>query len=320
MDEIAFSIHANGFFRHEPLLVEANGDRYVVIEGNRRLAACKLLTDPELRQAVGATRLPELSPPDVEALRSVPVIVSTKDQLWRFVGYKHVNGPQEWSSYAKARYILDVHQTGVSLEEIANTIGDRHATVKRLYRAIAVLQQAEDAKVWTMEDRIAKRFAFSHLFTGLGRSGIQEFLGLDDADGQGGDEPRLVPANKTARLGQLLKWLYGSRADGTQPLIKTQNPDLGRLDEALKSPNAVAALTRGAELSVAYDVSRGDNTIFREALIEAKINLQTATGAAVTGYQGEATVLELAGDVSHLARNLHRQLQDWKPDDENDDN
>jgi ParB-like chromosome segregation protein Spo0J len=87
VDEIAFSIHANGFFRHEPLLIESHGDRYVVVEGNRRLAACKLLTDSELRRAVGATRLPELSPPEVEVLRRVPVIVSTKDQLWRFVGY-----------------------------------------------------------------------------------------------------------------------------------------------------------------------------------------------------------------------------------------
>src|ERR1022692_778647 len=44
--EVAMSIAYSGYFQHEPLFVENSGDgTYVVIEGNRRLAAVKLLVD-----------------------------------------------------------------------------------------------------------------------------------------------------------------------------------------------------------------------------------------------------------------------------------
>ena len=55
VDEVALSIGNNGFFRHEPLFVTMEEGRRVVIEGNRRLAAVRLLVDPDLRKEVGAT-------------------------------------------------------------------------------------------------------------------------------------------------------------------------------------------------------------------------------------------------------------------------
>ena len=41
--EIALSIRQNGFFQHEPLFAARERGKLVVIEGNRRLAAVKLL-------------------------------------------------------------------------------------------------------------------------------------------------------------------------------------------------------------------------------------------------------------------------------------
>jgi hypothetical protein len=69
VEEVAWSIAKNGFFRSEPLFVvvkdpaERNADRqeFIVVEGNRRLAAVLLLTDRELRAEVGATSLPPIS-------------------------------------------------------------------------------------------------------------------------------------------------------------------------------------------------------------------------------------------------------------------
>src|SRR5690242_816132 len=39
VDEIAISIAANGYQRYEPLFATHEGNRWIVIEGNRRLAA-----------------------------------------------------------------------------------------------------------------------------------------------------------------------------------------------------------------------------------------------------------------------------------------
>src|SRR5215510_6958253 len=90
-EEIAMSIAANGFFAHEPLFVEetkAKGKEttYTVIEGNRRFAAVKILTDDKLRKAVGATDLPKLSTAEKAKLGDLPVIVCARKDVWQYIG------------------------------------------------------------------------------------------------------------------------------------------------------------------------------------------------------------------------------------------
>ena len=62
VDEIAMSIAASGYFAYEPVFVSEEKGRLVVIEGNRRLAAVKLLLDSDLRKKLRATDLPAISP------------------------------------------------------------------------------------------------------------------------------------------------------------------------------------------------------------------------------------------------------------------
>src|SRR5437867_1111067 len=58
VDEVALSIAANGFYRHEPLYAAHESGKLYVVEGNRRLAAVKLLRDAKLRAKIKATTLP----------------------------------------------------------------------------------------------------------------------------------------------------------------------------------------------------------------------------------------------------------------------
>lgn len=72
---LAASIAKLGLFPNERLLVMAAGRRFVVLEGNRRLAAIKLLLNPELAETASQVRsfrglstkasLPDLSSADV---------------------------------------------------------------------------------------------------------------------------------------------------------------------------------------------------------------------------------------------------------------
>ena len=131
VDELAMSMAANGFFQHEPLFVTEEGGKQVVIEGNRRLAALKLLRDPNLRKRLKITDLPELSDKKRKLLDKVPIVITTRKDLWQYIGFKHVNGPAKWGSYAKAQYIAFVKENyrKVPLEKIAEQIGDKNRTV-----------------------------------------------------------------------------------------------------------------------------------------------------------------------------------------------
>lgn len=149
VDEVAMSIAHNGYFPHEPLFATTEDDQLVVVGGNRRLAAVRLLVSDELREQVGATDLPPISSARKEELEILPTIECQRSEVWQYIGFKHVNGPQPWQSYAKAQYIAWVHnELGTPLDDIARRIGDRHSTVHRLYRGLMVLRQAEKAEVF----------------------------------------------------------------------------------------------------------------------------------------------------------------------------
>ncbi|MDE0232826.1 MAG: hypothetical protein OXI56_02290 [bacterium] len=310
VDEVALSIGTNGFFRHEPLFVTIEEGRRVVVEGNRRLAAVHLLVNPKLRKEVGATDLPKISPEREKELESLPVVECKRSEVWQFIGFKHVNGPQSWQSYAKAQYVAWVHdELGVPLPEVARRIGDRHTTVRRLYRGLMALRQAEHRGVFDREDRWKKHFSFSHLYTGLGYSNIQSFLGIVELRSYRRDP---VPEEHVSDLGDLCLWLYGRKSTGTRPIVRSQNPDLRNLDSAIGNVRGLAALRRGLPLDVVLDISAGDERLFKGGLIAALNGLQQARGKQLTGDSGDVDTLQIANEVLDLADRLVTEMEDFR--------
>jgi hypothetical protein len=307
VDELAMSIAASGFFDFEPLFAVKEHHRLVVIEGNRRLAAVKLLLDKGLRQRLHATDLPPVSSARARSLQQLPVIVlSSRKEAWPYLGFKHVNGPAKWDSYPKAQYIAEVHnEFDIPLDKIAEQIGDKHQTVQRLYRALMVIEQVERAKVFRRENRYKKHFAFSHLYTGLDYPGIAEFLGLADESSESANP---VPRGRIKELGELCIWLYGDKELDQPPVVESQNPHLRQLDEVLRSEKATASLRAGLPLGVALEVSYGDERVFHTSLIQAKESLQKARGTLSTGYRGEEPMLRLGNEIADLANDLVAEM------------
>lgn len=310
VDEIAWSIAKNGYFAHEPLIAEKRQDgKFLVLEGNRRLAAVMLLLDDGLKRRIGAKGLPTISANLRKEISELPVVESRRSEIWPYVGFKHVNGPQPWESYSKAHYIAMVHNRfKIPLGQIAEQIGDQHTTVKRLYRGLMVLEQAEKSGVFRRDDRAKKRFAFSHLYTGLDYPGFQKFIGLSKDKSF---KPNPVPKSNIKKLGELCVWLYGSKSKSREPIIRTQNPDLRNLDEVLQSKDGVAALRVGIPLKTSLDISRGDERLLREALVAAKQSLQEAIGKLPTGFQGDRDTLELGKDIRVLANKIVDEMEGY---------
>ena len=307
VDEVALSIAHNGFFQFEPLFVAEEDGKFIVVEGNRRLAAVRLLRDAELRNRLQATGLPEISKERAAELATLPVIRCQREEIWRYVGFKHVNGPQPWDSFAKAEYIAWVkNNLGTDLTEVAKTIGDVHLTVLRLYRAYMALKQAENSGTYDRNQRIHRHFSFSHLYTGLDYPGIRKFTKV--ADVQSARE-KPIPAQGLKQFGELCIWLWGDKEQKKPALIKSQNPDLRRLDESLQSKDGITALRAGYGLTTAVDIARGDTAIFREALLKTKQSLQDARAKVVTGFNGEADLSREMGQILDLATVLDEDMR-----------
>ncbi len=307
VNELVDSIATSGYWTHEELFAGKESERLVVFEGNRRLAAVKLLLDENLQGRIGAVGIPRLSDTQKQNLVRLPVIQCRREDVWQFIGFKHVNGPQDWDSIAKAQYIATVHnEYGVSLADIAKTIGDRHDTVGRLYRGLMVLEQAERAGVFDRKDRWNTRFAYSHLWTGLGYSGVQKFLGLS-ADGGFHSNP--VPQSRLPHLRELCVWLYGSRQQNRPPLVRSQNPDLRNLDEVLRSKDGLAALRAGLPLETSLKASHGDKRLLREAMVLAEQKLKESLGLIPTGFAGDSDLVEKAKNISLISESILEEME-----------
>lgn len=320
VDEVAYSIAENGYFRSEPLFVIAQNPeekdetkkKFIVVEGNRRLAAVLLLLDEKLREKVKATDLPKISEERKQSLEKLPAIFySSREQLWTAIGFRHINGIKPWDSYSKAKYIAEVHENfNIPLDEIAQKIGDRHATVKRIYRGYTLLQQAETQASFDKEDRERNRFYFSHLYTAADQKEYQEFLGIKPET----IEPNPVPKEKVEELGELMTYLYGKKSEKKKPIVESQNPDLNILREVISKPEALSALRSGYSLTEAHNIAIGDQRRFREALTKSKVEIQKAKATITTGYKGEEDLFRTITDIVRLSESLKDEMSQIRND------
>lgn len=304
--EVMMSIAASGFFPHEPLIVAEEDGNKVVIEGNRRLAAVNILLNREIAASF-ATKIPIISTEAKRSLARLPVVIGSREENWRYLGFKHVNGPAKWSSYAKSQYIADVHrQYGIRLEEIANQIGDTHRTVQRLFRGLMVIEQAERMGVFSRDDRWRRHFSFSHIYTGLDYQGISDFIGLRP---ESEEQQNPVPDEKRKELGELCLWLYGSKREQKPPFIQTQNPHLRQLNDVVANREALNALRDGFSLDFAFDAAQPSSELFEKSLLAARRHLEKARGLLSTGDDGSEELLRTAGTVANLADDLYDEME-----------
>ena len=316
LGELLQSIAANGYMDIEPLIVLEQDGRLIVLEGNRRLAAIRLFREPDLVTRVSERgrirlRLPDITDQYRRTLDRVSVYrVGSRGDARSFIGFKHINGAAKWESYAKARFAADWYRSGdVSLADIADRIGDNHDTIKRMVNAIYVLEQAKDADIFKIDDRMNPRFNFSHLYTALSRAPYMQFLGLDTAWSRYDPSPDPVPGDSVNGLSEVLRWIYGSREDSVVPVVQSQNPDIKRLGEVLASAEGLAVLRTTGSLSDAHASIQPADRKFSEALLRARQEIREASNS-LRGFDGrDVSLVGIAEDISETAQAIHDRMK-----------
>jgi len=179
LEELGWSMAEKGYFAEEPLLttLAEDPDYRVVVEGNRRLAALKLLTDAEARAAIERPLWHELAELAAEhQLGQVPTRLYAKRQnLLEYLGFRHVSGLMQWTADAKARYVRTlVVDYGYSFQKAGRVIGSRQDAIRRQFIAWQALEQAREAGV----DVTAAVEHFGVFYRALQNPRIREFLTL----------------------------------------------------------------------------------------------------------------------------------------------
>ena len=316
LGELLQSIAANGYLDIEPLIVLAEGESLTVLEGNRRLAAIRLFQEAGLADRIAdrvrvRITLPDISKHHRRTLDRVSVYrVASREDARSFIGFKHINGAAKWDSYAKAKFAADWYRDGaVPLADIASQIGDKHDTVKRMVNAIYVLEQAQKAEIFRIDDRVNPRFSFSHLYTALSRAPYMEFLGLDSAWARYDPNPDPVPDDRFDHLSEVLRWMYGSKEENVDPAVRSQNPDIKRLGDVLASAEGLAVLRATGSLSEAHESTQPADRRFSEALLGARKKVREASHS-LRGFDGlDESLVDIAEDISETAQTICERMK-----------
>lgn len=296
LEELGWSMVEHGYFDEEPLLVilpDIDPKKRTVVEGNRRLATLKLLTDEQSRQAIGKrlwTDLAELAVEERKDLSRVPIRqYRDRAELLEYLGFRHVSGLMQWESEAKARYVYRlVTEYGYTFEHIARTIGGRQDAIRRQFIAWSTVVQARNAGV----DVSPAVRRFGVLYRSFQSPGTRQFLDLKGWTDATHDTREPLGPEGPERFNELIGMIFGPKR-----VIK-ESRRLDDLGKVLAEPVALEVLRQERDIDVALRELPEDRTAVLASMRTAYRTLTTVNGQ----------VFEFTGDRDLIAEaeRLHR--------------
>jgi hypothetical protein len=272
---LARSMSDNGYFDEEPLIVIPRGeyqvDEYIVIEGNRRLAALKLLTDPNARaKSKDKAIYEELAANAIENLTKVPAVkYAARQETVAMLGFRHIAGIKKWSPISKAEFVYKFanDKKGMKLAQIARVLGDNTSSIKRSYATYCILLQAEKLDI----DTANARSDFSVFYTALGRVAMQDFIGVKMLECENQKSDSLVPHQYHKQLEELIMWVHGTES---VKAIVPESRELKKLATVLKSKEALERLRDGGTLDDAFALTMGENQAILTCYKKASFHIE----------------------------------------------
>jgi hypothetical protein len=288
IEELAYSMAENGYFDEEPIvvipqklptgfkldnniekqqeqlqqLVNQGKLKFIVVEGNRRVATVKILTDDSLRKKIKVSDdFPKATLKVVDELKIIPAIFyPNRDDISAYLGVRHIAGLLKWDAYAKAVFLASRIEDGIkrtknvdgSIKEVQRQTADRSDVIRKQYLCYKVLREAEDDLNFDITN-IKNRFSL--ITVALNSPSIREYIGVDSYKTVDFSK-RIVPKTKLEHLEKLLNWIYGNGKEKSP--IFTDSKNFYWLGEILKNKEATEYLVRTSDFAGACERSNGE--------------------------------------------------------------
>lgn len=310
VQDLMLSIGQKGYFEGEPLLVTRESGTLIVVEGNRRLAAVKLLNrqiPPPARRRNSIAQI--LAEAVVAAPLELPCIeYPSRRDVMRYLGYRHITGIKEWDALSKAKYLADIRNEFYSdlaqpaqLKAMANDIGSRSDYVAKLLTALGLYIRAEEKQFFKLP-MSTKDVEFSYLTTALSYKKITDWLGL--AGPSDIDMPELDMYN----LKRAFSWMFPKDQQGRTIIGESRN--LKELAEVVNNHDAVRVLEETGKLADAYMYSEGPQLALVRALEQAKEKVQIAWNMLPNTKPFTPEHLDLSESLADDARSIRNHLRE----------
>jgi len=271
IEDVLQSIAASGMIDGDPIIAREAEDEghFYVVEGNRRLAALKLLSGEKIGDGEPEPKVPEVSAAVKASIAKVSIQVGwPESEIDAYLGYKHVTATREWPPEAKARFVIGRVKGNFSAENLAafaKRLGTTPPTLRRWVVAFLTLEQAKAAGLFNPQEAPSKRY-FGTFYTLLGSQQVQSFLGLKP------DPVTEAPVaqDHLSSLGEFIAWTIGTKKD--PPVVNSRKQQ--KLDAVLASAPALDYFRAKRDLDAAVLYTEYTATEVRLKLLNSAYGIE----------------------------------------------
>lgn len=312
--DLMLSIGQQGYFPGEPLLAVKSGSKYIIVEGNRRLAAVKLLNGellPPKRKSKGVTEI--IDDTDNKPKKLPCIIYNNREDVLRYIGYRHITGVKEWDSLSKAKYLKELCDTFYPKEKkeallkvLAREIGSKPHYVATLLTALHLYETAQENKFYNLPMKAAD-VEFSYITTALGYSKITNWLGLTDK------KDFVDPELKEENVKRLFSWFFVLDQHGRT--IVGESRRIKDIAAIVEKKEAIEVLMSSSNIDEAYLYTSGESEALDKALNAATSKLRIVWDMLLKAKELSSLHENKAVDIFDMSKDIRNQIRSKREDD-----
>jgi hypothetical protein len=301
IDQLCDSILRNGFLPMDRIVVralEGNPGQYVAVEGNRRLAALKILRQRIEDEVVEEDNIDdEYLTALVSRTNELEVLVyegaETTDIAWLLQGIRHISGIRDWAPAQRARLVArQIDEEGMGFKQAGQQFGLSAQAVGRLYRSYKALEQMREDDEYQAK---ARNDYFTLFEEAIRNKSVRDWLEWSDTDSKFGNESNLT---------QFYSWITPDD-DHTDQRRRIHDPKQIRLLGGLIAGEHKSLLDRVDNHDVSIETAHARALELGEKY-DWKESLQNA--AALIGNIPQSAIAESPDEILTSLNGLREQI------------
>ena len=276
--DLTESFKKNGYFPVEPMVAIPSGSKFIVVEGNRRLATIKILCDDLYRNniiSVGKREEYKVNDEIKNKLKELPVVVvENRDSVVSYLGVRHLGGVMKWDPLAQSKYVF----TEINKTFLANKNEGLRAAIDSVilksnkkkneilnyfikYKIYLEMLEVVQENPKLANTQIDSKFSLLEVaFGAKGNSAIAKYLGIKNYNDIELDNlTELIPEEKKGNLKKIIEWIFVENA----PIIESREINKF-LKPILANPISTKYFEEGMDKETALMFSGKNEEIFIE--------------------------------------------------------
>lgn len=178
-DKLKMNMEVNGYLPIDRIVIrraENLQDAFIVLEGNRRITAAKTLYAEHEKSGSHSENV-------IKSIEEIPCLLYTgsdQNPAWLFQGIRHITGISDWSSYHKAKLLVEqMEEDDLSLTEVGRRFGLSPHGAGQWVRGYHAFRQANEQTDFI--DQIDERL-YPYIQELFSKSSIviRDWMGWDD--------------------------------------------------------------------------------------------------------------------------------------------